>query len=197
MNFSLEGPGAILLVSVSLLLASSSLWLAKENRELRAHVQSLTQPTVDSLLPPLSGSRLDGSQTELNFAFERRATLLLVFNKTCTVCDRVWPIWQSALKRIDSSKLRVVFIDLSRVPDPIYLMGHGISSDAVLTKPDPVMAYLTYRLGGTPETILTSPGGRVKKVWAGLLAGVGLRSFMSSLPLRGDSISGATLLRSR
>jgi len=55
-----------------------------------------------------------------------------------------------------------------------------------------VTVLLAYRLRETPQTILTSPGGRVKKVWAGRLAGASLTSFMSALPFRERSIGGGT-----
>lgn len=60
----------------------------------------------------------------------------------------------------------------------------------VLNRPDPATAFVTYRLLQTPQTILTSPGGRVKQVWAGLLAGGRLTIFMSALPSRERSIGG-------
>jgi hypothetical protein len=181
---------AVILMLLTLGLAILSLWLLKENRTLGRNLDNLTQPAVNMRLPALSGYRPDGSQTELSFASEPRGTLVLVFSKTCPVCDTVWPTWQSAIRRIDSSKLRVAFIDLSPIPDSSYLSGHGVDPSAVVSRPDPATAFLTYRLRATPQTILTAPGGRVKKVWVGPLSGAGLTSFMSALTLRERPIGG-------
>lgn len=186
----LERSRAVLLLLLTVGFAALSLWLFRENRILQRDVENLTQPAVNSWLPTLSGYRPDGSQTQLTFAAERRGTLLLVFSKACPACDKMWPAWQSAIRRIDSAKLRVIYIDLSAKSDSSYLLKHGVDPNAVLSKPDRATAFVNYRLLETPETILTSPGGRVKQVWAGLLDAGRLAGFMGALPSRERSIGG-------
>lgn len=190
-RFRLESSRAVLLLVLTLALAILSLWLASDNRSLQHEVERLTQPTVGVKLPTLAGYRPDGSQTELSFASEHRGTLVLVFSRTCPACDRIWPLWQSAIRRIDASKLRVAFIDLSTNPDSGYLSSHGVDATALVSRPDPATAYLIYRLRSTPQTILTSPSGRVKRVWIGTLAGRRLANFMGALPFQQRSIGGS------
>jgi peroxiredoxin len=154
------------------------------NVALAARVLSLTSPhaasrhqpqlTLGATVPPLSGKDEAGSPVSVNFAEARAGTLIYSFAVNCGWCARnVMNI--KALTADTAMSYRVV--GLTRGP---LALQKGVlqkyKSDNQL--PFPVLAGVSnsvlaaYKLGGTPQTILVSPEGKVVKVWSGAYTGV-------------------------
>lgn len=186
---------ALLIIASALICANA--WLVWHDGVLRRKLSALSEPPVGSRLPALKGVDPHGGTVEVNYGEDHRKTLLLVFSRTCRVCEMNWSAWSSALSAVNPSQLRVVYVDLSSKPDSTHLARHRAPADSLVTGPDPATALIAYNIRLTPQTILITQEGRVLGVWPGLLKGRRMGSLLSALrsPGRGRFARGAPAAR--
>jgi hypothetical protein len=97
-----------------------------------------------------------------------KGTFLLIVRSTCTFCTRSMPFYRRLAEAARERDRFAKLIVLSAEPKEIvaeYFKTHGVAIDSIGQVPD---NYL--RVAGTPTLILVDSGGRVQKVWLGLLA---------------------------
>lgn len=120
--------------------------------------------TIGTSVPPLSVK--DSTGRSVTIDYHNLPTILYILSPTCQWCARNRANI-NALSAAVGTRYRVIGISLSpanlgvyrsTVPFPLYSEP---SADTVSR----------YRLGGTPETIVVSPEGRVLTVWVGAYNG--------------------------
>jgi peroxiredoxin len=153
-----------------LLLGTSvglNLLLARRVRQLGAMINGQpwqTQLQVGSVVPPIVGKELDGRRATVAYAGSDRLTILYIFTPHCGWCARNSDNFQ-ALVKATSEANRFIGLSLSEVGLAEYVRTNKLTI--------PVLTQLSsetinaYKLGGTPQTLVISPEGRVLKNWQG------------------------------
>ncbi len=159
--------GLVLLVATS---GGLNVALARRVRELGRVLSSqpMHQPPLPkgAVVPPIAGTGLDGRIDTIAYDARRdpRLTVLYVFTPPCVWCARNMDNVKALLK---AKGEEARFVGLSLSPDSLvaYVHEHELTLP-VLTKLS-AATINSYRLGGTPQTLVISPQGRVVENWAG------------------------------
>ena len=158
--------GALLLVfSVSL-----NVLLARRVQSLRVQSENRLAPllTVGTLVPPITAERIDGKNETLTYSSSPAPTVLYIFTPPCTWCARNMDNFKTLVEK-GSGRYRFIGLSL----EDQGLAGYVKKYDLTL----PVYARLspqtkeTYKLSGTPQTIVISSDGRVLQNWMGAYIG--------------------------
>lgn len=157
--------------------ASLNLLLARDVKNLKASVlylkaemrsQRQRELKIGDSLPRIEIKNLDGRSLVLDYPESGPATILYIFAPQCVWCTRNLPNVTSLADRTRSNYL---FIGISLSKDTLreYVAQHNLNF--------PVYTDLTaeaisaYHLGGTPRTLVVSPGGRIVRNWFGAYGG--------------------------
>jgi len=137
---------------------------------LSAREQTLI-PQTDSLVPALDGVTPTGVPATVTYGNDARPTLLFIFSTECSVCDANWPSWESITKRIDETKYRIVYANLSRAIDSGYIKAHYFVPHAPIFAQLDTQTVVAYKLRLTPLLLLIGPDSRIRAVWSGMPKG--------------------------
>lgn len=173
-------------LALGLLLAASNWRLAGENRRLNSQARyyaSLRHTPEGVNLPELHGKDAEGRDLTISYRNVARQTLILVFSPTCPHCKRNWPVWLDLVRGAGAK--RVVFVNTGGALPPDFSRVYNFGSAQVMAQTDP-QSILNYSLLETPITIVVSPAGRSRKVYAGELAPSDVASLKKLLDSEGD-----------
>lgn len=164
---------AFWLAALSVILLSTNVLLLKEVSYLKkalGQCSFLTRPVPGEHVGRITGT--DSDQKPLTLRFENgEPTLLLLFSPKCSVCALNWPNWSKVISRARKNQIRIVLLNISK--DQVskdYLYKNGVADLPFFAEVDPrdlVRNYFLY----TPETILLSDGGDIRRAWIGRLHG--------------------------
>jgi hypothetical protein len=160
------------LFACCLLLLGVNLALIRQNRSLKAQLAApppSLEASIGASVPDLKGYDVSGKPLTITYGQDARKVLLLVFSPTCAFCAENWPKWQAMLGALDREAVRPVGVDVTASSTPAFLSEHQITGIPVMVQVDPV-GRVSYRLQLTPQTILVGPGGKIEKVWSGVLS---------------------------
>ncbi len=155
---------------LSLLLGTSvglNVLLAHRVRQSQSRIDG--QPSHEQLqagtfVPPIIAKDLEGKSVTVAYDGSNRTTILYVFTPQCVWCARNSDNFKALLKARDQDN-RFIALSLSDVGLQEYVRNYKLTI--------PVFAGLSsemisaYKLGGTPQTVVISPEGRVVKNWQG------------------------------
>lgn len=123
---------------------------------------------VGTKVPNIAGKSPDGKPIEINFATLGKPTILYVFTPTCGWCKRNFNNMM-ALHRNVEGRYAFVGVSLTSADVAKYVKQQAIDYQVVDEIPDSVKD--SYKLGGTPTTIVVSPDNKVLKIWFGAYDG--------------------------
>jgi peroxiredoxin len=166
--------GNFLLTLLSILLVCSvalNLLFIKQvdrYRKTIALIKQERQLLEGELVPPIYAKKLDGQNEVLDYSEGSFPTILYVFSPNCGWCDRNLDNISSLAKKINSNH-RIIGLSLSNNRLKEYLASNqftfpvytDISADTLRS----------YKLGGTPQTLVISSKGNVIKCWTGAYVG--------------------------
>lgn len=124
---------------------------------------------IGTAVPPITVVRFDGQQEVISYqSATNQSTVLYVFTPPCTWCARNMDNLKALVEK-ESGQYRLIGLSLSdtglgeyvaknQLNLPVY---SGLSAETLKV----------YKLGGTPQTIVVSPDGRVVQNWAGAYVG--------------------------
>lgn len=151
------------LVIVSLLLLRQNLGLRRE----------LTVPGPDSLAPgdiveSFTAMSFDG-EVSVTYGPQEKAKVFLYLSPDCGFCGRQMPYWHQLVNQIDMRKFEVFTI--ARDSESLeglreYVSGERIDAVPLILAPERV--WRSYKLWGTPTTLVVSHDGSVIRLWRGL-----------------------------
>jgi hypothetical protein len=156
-------------VVFGLLLAVSNYLVVGENKHLRNELVSYkkSRHTTEGIrLPPLIGTDPSGRTVTIGYDGEPQDTLMLVFSPTCGYCKKTWPAWVDLVRGAKGK--RVAYVNIGGPLSNQFTQEHGIAGGLVVAKTS-AESVLKYDLQETPITLLISPDGHSKRVWAGVL----------------------------
>lgn len=155
-------PNIMIVVSVIL-----NVLLAQEVKSLKKTLSILKAENtlqIGEEVPPILARGVDGSAISIKYADSPKPTVLYVFSPTCVWCERNL---ENLLSLVTAKRADYNFVGLSLTDKDIvrYVIqkhlnlpvGTSLSSETIKA----------YKLGGTPQTIVVSPEGKVMKSWVG------------------------------
>lgn len=149
------------LATLILLVVSVGLNVLQAKR-LKAYEQAgRLELEVGTPAPPLEVTTLTGEPRTIDF--NSQTTVLYYFSPECGWCEKNW---LNVKALIAGTHDRVRFIGLSTTPDVADYMAERRLNFEVYTGLT-LEAVRAYRFGGTPQTVVVSPDGVVRHVWAG------------------------------
>ncbi len=119
-------------------------------------------------LAPFKAFDLNGQTHTVAYDQASKPTVLYVFTPTCSWCFRNMDNFKELVARTGTD-YRFVGLSLSKEGLPEYIATHGLTI--------PIYTGLStetkknYKLGGTPQTIVVSPEGKVLQDWVGAYSG--------------------------
>jgi peroxiredoxin len=123
---------------------------------------------VGTIVPSITAKRLDGKSETITYADSTRPTVLYVFTPQCIWCTRNL----DNLKTLVGQKgqdYRFIGIALSREGLEKYVADHQLTFPIYTDIPKE--AGEAYKMGGTPQTVVISPQGKVLQNWPGAYVG--------------------------
>jgi peroxiredoxin len=119
-------------------------------------------------LAPFEAVDLNGQTHTVAYNQASKPTVLYVFTPTCSWCFRNMDNFKELVARTGTD-YRFVGLSLSKEGLPEYVAAHGLTI--------PIYSGLStetkknYKLGGTPQTIVVSPEGKVLQDWVSAYSG--------------------------
>jgi peroxiredoxin len=163
--------GAIVLPLFLLCSLFFNLLLSRKVASLKEFVQILRterQLKTGDLLPSFIAKDVSGSPGVVDYRGHNKPTVLYIFVPDCDACQRNLPNIK-ALSNDTREAYR--FVGLSLTSDKLadYVRQNNFAFPVYTELP--FFTTSTYKLGGTPQTIIVSQEGRVLKNWMGSYEG--------------------------
>lgn len=136
----------------------------KQVTGLLTDIQSERKLQVGADVPTLEAKDLTGKSFSVLYSETDQQTILYVFTPQCCWCERNL----QNIKKLASethSKYKLIGLSLSNDGLRDYLEKNNLNF-TVYTEP-PFSVTSAYKLGGTPQTIVISPEGKIIKNWIG------------------------------
>jgi hypothetical protein len=152
----------LLLVNVLLVQQNKKLKVLARKPDRALEIKPGTAP------PPLEGLDTKGNRHRINDRSDSRRTVLLVLSPRCHACEENMPNLEAIINGLDRQSFQIAAVSLQ--PDGFneYMSRRGLNQIPILTRIDPKYR-VAYNLALTPQIILIDAGGKVEKVWTGLL----------------------------
>jgi hypothetical protein len=152
-----------------LLIASLSLnvylgWRVRQASPPSTNPQNLVKLLPGTNVNPVTAVGLDGKQHTISYGDTDKPTVFYILSPSCIWCVRNQSNIDQ-LARLKGNEFRFIGLSLAEPGLKDYVEGHQLNF--------PMYARLTSEtsrslgLGGTPQTIVISPDGRVLKNWTG------------------------------
>lgn len=159
------------LPSVCIVFLALNIALQYQNSRLSAALDDVRHargPRPGGMLPQLAGQDLRGQPVVFRFSDLKGSTLLLALSARCKACSDNWPKWRSIVRRL-SGRFPVVYADVADSVSDEYVNRFGAPRDRLITRIDLRTRWM-HDLRDTPQTVVLGKGGRIERVWMGLLS---------------------------
>jgi len=115
-------------------------------------------------VPPFRATDMEGHAQTVTYGEVSKPTVLYILTPSCSWCARNMENFRQlvAQRNVD---YRFIALSLSKESLPEYVATHKLTIP-IYASPS-VEMQTTYKLGGTPQTIVISTEGRVLQNWAG------------------------------
>ena len=140
--------------------------LRQWNRLFAASPDAMLQ--TGTILPPFQADDLLGNKHTVAYDQPSKPTVLYVFTPPCGWCLRNMDSFKALIAQ-KGSEYRFIGVSLSKEGLKEYVASHGLEFPVYSGLPSETQK--TYKMGGTPQTIVISPQGRVVKNWMGAYVG--------------------------
>jgi peroxiredoxin len=123
---------------------------------------------VGTVVPSITARRLDGRSETITYADSPRPTVLYVFTPQCVWCARNLDNLRTLIDR-KGGDYRFIGISLSKEGLEKYVADYQLTFPIYTDIPKE--AGEAYKMGGTPQTVVISPQGKVLQNWLGAYIG--------------------------
>jgi hypothetical protein len=178
--------GAPLIFLLAAMLLLVNILLVQQNKKLKvlaSRPDRALEVRPGTALPPLEGFDSDGQKHSINYGQDSRKTVLLVLSPRCHACEENRPNWEAIISGFDRRSFRLATVSLQSEGAREYVRQPEMDKVPVLTKIDPRLK-VAYNLALTPQIILIDRGGKVEKVWTGVLKSEDKRDVELALGVR-------------
>lgn len=176
--------GVYLLTALLVCSVILNVLLAREIEHLRYIEASLKAEAMlqsDTNVPVIEARSLDGKMVSFSYGDSELPSVIYVLSPTCSWCLKNQSNVEAVAKSVDG---RYRFIAVSLEPDGLekYVKDRQITFPVYSHLSAEVIA--AYKMGGTPQTIVVSPQGKVLKNWTGAYGGTVQREVEDYLGVR-------------
>jgi peroxiredoxin len=159
-------------VLIAMLIASVAInvVLAHQVRQFNRLLHVRTEPGLKSgaSVQPFEAVDLAGRTETVSYTRVSKATVLYIFTPPCVWCARNTDNFKTLVDK-KGAEYRIIGLSLSKNGLQEYAASQGLSIPIYTgLSPETIRAY---KLGGTPQTIVISPEGRVLQNWIGAYVG--------------------------
>jgi peroxiredoxin len=177
---------APLMIFLGAVLLLVNVLLVQQNKKLRVLARKpdrALEIKPGTAVPPLEGLDSNGNRHRINDRQDSRKTVLLVLSPRCHACEENMPNLEAIIDGLDRQSFQIAAVSLQ--PDDFnkYSSRRRINQIPILTRIDPKYR-VAYNLALTPQIILIDAGGKVEKVWTGLLQEEAKREVELALDVR-------------
>jgi peroxiredoxin len=120
---------------------------------------------IGAAAPAFGGKLLGGSDIEVRYSDVKVPTVLYVFTPQCGWCKRNADNLRRIAELSRLGRIRLIGVSLTNLKLTDYVAEQHFSFPILTDVPGKTIR--EYALGGTPQTIVVSPDGRVIKNWSG------------------------------
>jgi peroxiredoxin len=166
--------GSVILFGLlGLILIAANVALFIQNLNLKARTTDSAIPLavkIGSVVPALSGFDIYGKEFTLEYANDSRKAILFIFSPDCGFCTKNMPNWKKIIDRVDRRSYHLVAVSIKSESSGVkeYVDQQGLSGLTILTEVN-LKNKLSYEMRATPQTLVIDHGGRVEKVWTGVI----------------------------
>ncbi|HSR67287.1 MAG TPA: TlpA disulfide reductase family protein [Acidobacteriota bacterium] len=128
-------------------------------------LKAATRLPEGASLPAFSARTVDGKPAVIEFGADQPVRVFYYFSRQCPWCIRNVENIQTLARSVGGNYR---FLGLSTQQDPEAAPRHELDFPVLVDMPEFVME--SYKLGGTPRTIVVSGDGEVIKAWSGAYA---------------------------
>lgn len=173
------------LTLIFLALSAQVVYLARQNRELKAALTEAQRSTNDSnelmfqsgeTFPPFAYRNADGSVRNIDFTEGR--TLLYVTAAACPICPQIVPRWEEVTPFFQDAGTDILGLLLDQQADELAAWIEGVPLGSLADVGQVPLA----KLKTVPLTILIAEGGIIEWVHYGTLTDKGLAEMHGHLP---------------
>lgn len=166
------GSGIALAIVTTLLLSSASInvLLARKVQRLTRVVDLIradAKLAIGASVPPIAVKALDGHPLAINYDPTDPPTLLYVLTPSCGWCIKNLANIK-ALAEQAHTRFRIIGLSLSSDNLRDYVISANLTFPVYEISAEGARAY---KLGGTPQSLVISPDGKVLKNWGGAYTG--------------------------
>jgi peroxiredoxin len=119
---------------------------------------------VGKAIPPITARGVGGQPETISYEATNQRTVLYVFTPACVWCARNMDNLKTLTGR-EGDRYRFIGLSLSEEGLPEYIAKNDLKFPVYSGLSPETLR--TYKLGGTPQTIVVSPEGKVLQDWAG------------------------------
>jgi thioredoxin-related protein len=154
----------VISISINVLLAQK----VKDLKNRIVFIKTEQSLTIGSVVPSIQAKDISGRAVSITYSGNGKPTILYIFKPECSWCTRNLQNVKALAKEVDKD---FNFVGLSLVSDKLrdYIALHKVGFPVYTELPSDVIA--AYKFGGTPQTIVVSPEGKILKNWAGAYSG--------------------------
>jgi len=134
----------------------------------RAEVKAGRVLKIGTTVPAIALKRFGGKKEVISYQGIEQPTVLYIFTPPCTWCTRNMENFKTLLNA-ESTRYRFVGVSLAEQGLAEYVMKNELKVPVYSGLSPETLT--TYKLGGTPQTIVISPEGRVLQDWVGAYVG--------------------------
>jgi peroxiredoxin len=155
----------ILVLAVSL---ATNVYFFYQINKLTAALSSKAPPAthleVGTIVPPITAKNLDGQNETISYLQSGRPTVLYVFTPKCSWCTRNLPNLKALMDK-KREEYRFVAVSLSDEGVKEYVSENGLDIPVYTGLSEDIKK--TYKMRGTPQTIVVTEEGKVIQSWMG------------------------------
>ncbi|MBI3364757.1 MAG: hypothetical protein HY033_07610 [Ignavibacteriae bacterium] len=156
------------------ILAVETVFLIKQNSELKATIKLLSTSPVELLKPgnrvePVKVQTLDGATTDLTFSDPSRMYLICIFSTTCPHCEKAMLVWDQISRNIEGGQLSIIGISTHALEETKNYVTEKKPGLYIVSAASDTSFSRKFKIPGVPETILMRGDRTVVKAWVGEL----------------------------
>lgn len=158
--------GGLLIFSLAV-----NLLLVRRVASLKKHINAIraeSRLAPGDTLSPIVAKDIQGQTARLDYGETQLSTVVFIITPDCGWCKKNVMNMRAL---VENAGNRYRFVGLSLSSDKLIDYVKENKLEFPIYTDLPILAMREYKLGGTPQTIVVSPQGKVTRIWSGAFAG--------------------------
>lgn len=160
----------LILVGLLIFSLAINLLLARRVASLKRTISAMRSESrleLGDMLPAITAKDPQGRAAVLNYSETQLPTVVFIISPTCGWCTKNVMNMRALVEKAGN---RYRFVGLSLTSDKLIDYVKENKLEFPIYTDLPFLTVREYKFGGTPETIVVSPQGKVIRIWSGAFA---------------------------